>query len=680
MDRTEQYILVQRLSAATSRCHEWCIKHERKIIWAGICGFVAIFTAIGAWKLWSFGYNALDLAIYRQVAEHSLRGDLFGFSFHPHKYLGDHLSFLYAALWPVYVLWKQPITLVFLQNLALALTVIPLAKVSARIVGRPWHLLFVFAYLANPIIQNMALFEFHMLPFAIFILSWTILAYVEQKYRRYLLLLALSLLVREDVSLPVIGLGLLAAVERRSWRWILPPILLGVSWFLLALKLTTYFSGYENYKYLVYYGWLGDSLTAMARTIVTQPWVVVAHVMRFTTASLALVLLAPFAFLPLLRGRWLVPILPILPQLLLASSVSPVVIQIHYPSLLLPFFFVATIAAWQTIRQVTGAGRGLLASLHRNWPTVTIIFVAVTIYSSLSLGPLPQTILEIAKTKTISDRVRLERAMIKSLPPGGVASSLESLVAMSDRFSSYSLHYIFRGRKQFSQEPYVLPVDAVNIFMDQRDFLFYQVLYPPDSDDALNGYRRIRELLADRGFVLTRTLDRFSVFQRQPGQSGLEQLYSTGRPAAVNGRPTAHGGLEFVGWSAPDGRLQTVSESVGNQPFRVLPFSLTFAKKTADKSLYQLELSFRRGDKVMHQIMLTLSGGLYPTSDWPAGTAVTSHYRLSLPGWLDGQTSITVRVMDLAGGLGLNGPRSSILFYTKYRPVGPDIQLGMVDL
>jgi uncharacterized membrane protein len=118
------------------------LTHEKKILWTSIAAFVFIFSALGGFKLWFGGYNALDLAIYRQVAANSIHGHWFAMSIHPHSYLGDHVELFFAALFPFYAVAQHPLTLLILQSIAVALAAVPLVAVAGRLLPKPWPVFF----------------------------------------------------------------------------------------------------------------------------------------------------------------------------------------------------------------------------------------------------------------------------------------------------------------------------------------------------------------------------------------------------------------------------------------------------------------------------------------------------------------------------------------------------------
>lgn len=678
MHATNVHPLARRVSLLGERLTSFALTRERRILRIAVISFILIFSSIGAWKLWSFSYNALDLAIYTQVAHTSLRGDLFGFTIHPHSYLGDHFEVFFAFVWLIFAVFRHPLTLIVLQSLALAVAAYPLARMAERFVGKPWHLLIALAYLANPMIQNMALFEFHLLPFAIPLLSFALLAYLERRYARYLLFLVLALTVREDVALVALGMGILALVERRSWKWSVVPLVLGAAWFFAALKLTAFFSGYAQNKFLKYYGWLGTSIGEMVRNSLLRPWEVLRHLFSLSNLGFLAAVFLPFAYLPLFRLRWLIPAIFVFLELLLVQSSGELLVEIHYPALLIPFFIVATAAAFAVL--LHPPERGLFRRISSERAMAIIVFVVVIVYSMVVIGPLARAVPVLARGAKISDRVNLERAVVRSLPHGGTVAGFDTITELTDRPRLYSLHYVFLGKKQFSDEPYIVPDDAGVVLLELRDFLFYQLLYLPEENDNEDGYARIRDFLKNRGFAPTLFVDRFAVFERNPAQP-VAPLYSTATPALLQGNRSPYDELTFLGWSSSKNVLQTTTRTVGKNSFMTLPFSVTFEKNQASNEFAQLELRFLENGKELHRILLPFGGGMYPTSDWKVGQAVTSRYDVLVPRRLaEKKLEVELRVLRVEGSVALNGVRALELRYRQYDTLGTPIRLGAVQV
>ncbi|MFH0829472.1 MAG: DUF2079 domain-containing protein [Candidatus Kerfeldbacteria bacterium] len=669
--------LLLRARKAGERVRSYLIHREKALLITGAMLFVVVFSLIGAWKLWAFGYNSLDLAIYSQVASTTLHGQPFSFTIHPHSYLGDHFEILFIVLVPFYALVKSPFTLVVVQAIALAISVFPIAKIAERFVGKPMHLLFALSFLANPIVQNMSLFEFHMLAFAIPILSFAILAYLKGKFSWYVPLILLALTVREDVSLVVIGLGILALVDRRSWKWSLLPIISGIGWFFGSMRVISILNGYGQYKFLAYYGWLGGSMAEIAKNFFLHLDRVLLHLVAPSSLSFVAALLLPCAFLPLMRFRWLIPVVPTLFQLLLMQTPSELIVEIHYPSVFIPFLILASAAAFQGI--LKPSGKGLLSKFGSERPAAVVVYLVVIIYTMLAIGPLAQSVPVIAASPKIANRVSLERDFVASVPNVSTVGGYETLTDLSARLKLYSLHYEFLGKKQYSKESYTIPSDISAVLLDMRDFLMYQLLYKLNDKDNRNGYSRIRTLLKERGFILTAYVDRFALFEK--GKSTISApLYSTEPPMSLNGTPSQHDNLSFIGWSTPTNVLAATTQLMNRHSYAVLPVSLSFTKTDESNDIENIRVQYLERGRVKHSVVLPLGGGLFPPSDWTIGKTVTSNYRLLIPDFLNKNgLEVSILVYRSKGEVSLNGVRSLVIKYQNPTTLGEPIGLGTVS-
>ena len=255
--------------------NRWRQKPGLVLGWA-IAVYTLIFSLIASWKYFNFGYNALDLAIINQVFYNSSLGNFFASSIHPSSYLGDHFTPFLFILLPFYSLAKSPLTLLLGQTVILGLSAWPLYLIARKIINNHWGLLIASAWLLNPFVQNVNLFEFSFLPFAGFFIFWAVYCYQTGRFWPAVLFTSLALLVREDVALVIFMLGLIILLEREKFgprtkvwlKWWLTLTILSVVYFIAALKFSSNFAVAGQYKFLLYYAWLGNSWTEIIKNII----------------------------------------------------------------------------------------------------------------------------------------------------------------------------------------------------------------------------------------------------------------------------------------------------------------------------------------------------------------------------------------------------------------------------
>ncbi len=128
---------------------------------------------------------------------------------------GDHTSFVLLVLVPVY--WIAPGAWIMFtaQSAAIAAGAIPVFLYGCRRLGSQWWALVgAGAYLLHPAVGWTNLENFHPDSFLGVFVGFAIYAALERKWRMYAVFVVLSLLVKEDVSLVIVPLGIWVALRR----------------------------------------------------------------------------------------------------------------------------------------------------------------------------------------------------------------------------------------------------------------------------------------------------------------------------------------------------------------------------------------------------------------------------------------------------------------------------------
>ncbi|MFA6255217.1 MAG: DUF2079 domain-containing protein [Patescibacteria group bacterium] len=459
-----------------SLINHFITKKSRWVIILAIIFYLVLFGFISLWKYYNFGYNALDLAIINQVFYNSSQGNFFASSIHPPTYLGDHFSPILFLLLPFYWLWRSPQILLIFQTLILAACSWPLYLITKKVLGQSWALGLVLIWLLNPFVQNINLFEFHFLALGIFFIFWAFYFYQNKNLFAYLLICLLALMVREDLALVIILFGLVAFLEKRGWRWWLVTILLSGLYFIAALKITSFFAPGEQYKFLIYYSWLGQTPAQALNHLVFQPWLVIQQLFRFNNIIFTLALFLPWVFLPLINPFYLLLGLGIFLQLTLGSGGgSTTILDTYYSSLLLPPIFIAAI---YSLKKIIDNKSDISQKIQNYRGLVGLIFVTGIIYSTLTLGPIVGSLNKIFQTGLISPTSQSKKEFIEKIPPdAAVATTYDFLAPLSSRTNLYSFNYIFLGKQQFLTKDYALPDDTKYLLIDYNDFITYQLQY-----------------------------------------------------------------------------------------------------------------------------------------------------------------------------------------------------------
>ncbi len=639
-------------------------------VWISLIVFCAIVFSLLSWKYALFGYNAIDLAIYNQVFHNSIQGSLFGFSIHPHSYLGDHMELAIVLLLPLYAIWQSPLMLLLLQVVIVALGAWPLFMLAREKLPGWWSYGLAIAYLFNPFVLNMLFFEFHMLPLAMTALLWLFYVFYKQRFICFLTVAILAMTIREDVALTVLMFGVLAWVDRRAWRWRLVPLVIGALWFVGTIFISGQLNPTGSYKFFSLYGWLGDSIGAIIITIFTNPGLVLRHIFTIDNIMLLCGLLLPLAALPLFKIRYLIPaILPTV-QLLLATVSATVALQTHYAALIIPFLFTSTVFAVASLRDTALPNNKLKHLVHRHASAAITILITAIIYSALTFSPLVPAVQSVYAG--MPEEVRLYQQIAKKVPENKpVASSFRFLPHLSDREHLYSLHYVFQGRQQFSDVPYNIPVALDAVAIDFQDFLVYY-LQSGHSDayskQYATGQQRINSLINSNTLHRRALLDTVALYaSEQPVSTIPIKQIKGGFPAGTSVVALQlNNELSFIGFRP----LETTAPAVER-------FTLYWqAHQPIDREYHFALQIFSQENSLVYEKLYPLGYGFEPTTDWEPGVIIATDYYFYIPRQYRGETyTKQLQTLDIAGYMALNGLRSATMKLTKREPVGSAIAL-----
>jgi uncharacterized membrane protein len=210
--------------------------------------------------------NAWDLGIYNQAmytfvfngklffltpeALNNPGGSLFGIHFSP-------IFFLQA---PVYLLYPHPETLLVLQSFALGLGAVPTYLIAKKYfsLGSRWPLLLSFAYLVNPAILSLNIFDFHPEVYIPAFFLFTSYFYLKRNWKGTWLFVFLLLSTIEYAAILIVVFAAYYALKDIIWprikrkntldrRLLLNIVVLAAVssiWLVLSFKIIAYFNPY----------------------------------------------------------------------------------------------------------------------------------------------------------------------------------------------------------------------------------------------------------------------------------------------------------------------------------------------------------------------------------------------------------------------------------------------------
>ncbi len=193
---------------------------QRVTVWqVGLVGVIALyvthFTALTLEIHHGLGTSSYDLGLYDQGVWLLSRFDAPFVTLMGRNLFGDHTSFILLTLVPLYWLFPAVGTLLFAQSLVIGLGAVPVFLYARRRLESEWMaLVLATAYLLHPAVGWANLENFHPDAYLGFLVGMAIWAALERRWRTYVVFVVLSLLVKEDVSLIIVPLGIWVAVKR----------------------------------------------------------------------------------------------------------------------------------------------------------------------------------------------------------------------------------------------------------------------------------------------------------------------------------------------------------------------------------------------------------------------------------------------------------------------------------
>ncbi|MBE7550184.1 MAG: DUF2079 domain-containing protein [Anaerolineales bacterium] len=327
----------------------------------------------------AFETGAFDVGVYTQPLWNFIHGRDFAVSIiednGPIRW-ATHVEPILFLIAPLYALWPDPRTLLWLQVAGMSLAALPLYALAARRLHSEWiALVIVLAYFLMPATEAVTLFDFHAVTFAplfffsaIYFLDRALAGqgvsfwlwpeepvnvqrstFNVQPSTFYLLssiffLFALS--SKEDISLHVFMIGLyLLALRRRRWEGGL-LLVVGLIWFYVTFQviIPAYRTAGGQSIYAAWFETLGRTPLEIALSPLTKPDQVLALIFRPGSFPALAMITVPVALLPWLGLPLFALVAPSLAFSLLSQN--PTLRQLetwHYAAPMLPFVMLATI-------------------------------------------------------------------------------------------------------------------------------------------------------------------------------------------------------------------------------------------------------------------------------------------------------------------------------------------------
>lgn len=281
------------------------------------------------------------------------------------SHLGYHATFFSYVIAVLYSVHQTPEMLLVFQAVMIAAAAFPLFFYARRQLG-PWPACVLGClYLLYAPVHGSNLYDFHYPPLGVFFVWLTLLLIDSGRYRWAALAAALTLSVREDMSIGLVVVGSFLVLTGQRVRAGIVLAAVAAAYF-VVLKLIVMphaLHGASSYTY-IYKELLPkgqDSFGAILQTVFGNPGYTLSTLLQREKLIYFLQIMAPLAFLPFRRAIGLLFMVPGLLFTLLSTGYKPVIeISFQYTAHWTTYLFIAavTILAWLKRPRFSGDEEG----------------------------------------------------------------------------------------------------------------------------------------------------------------------------------------------------------------------------------------------------------------------------------------------------------------------------------
>ena len=365
--------------------------------------------------------------------------------------LGDHFQPIVGLIAPFFLLVPSAATLLVVQALLTAVSVVPVSRAAASRLGTGAGRMIGAAYGLSWGLQQMIGFDFHEIAFGVPLLACSLSALVRGKVRAAAVWALPLVFVKEDQGFTVAAIGVLIAVmslaragehdrdggalRAAGLRWGALLIVWGLAWsFLAIMVIIPHFNALHQYPY-----WADGGVLNPGGPHPSAPLVLAqlghSYVPKLRTT---LLILLPVAFLALGSPIALVAV-PGLALRFVSTNTTYWGAGYHYNATVMPIVFIAAIGALARIR--AGRARAEGGSRGQGWPgpAATQAFPALMlVIAAVTALWFPLSGLWQAQTYQVSAHVRGEDSALARVPGGTtVEATLTMLAPLAARDDTY---------------------------------------------------------------------------------------------------------------------------------------------------------------------------------------------------------------------------------------------------
>ena len=398
------------------------VRAKAKLAAVSHWGWVVFVMALAhaMWMSWlqvdmhlGLGTFAYDVGLYDQGIWLLSRGEAPFVTLMGRNMLGDHASLILFFVVPIYWIIPGTATLLVIQAFVIAAGAIPIYLFARNVLNSgAMGCAAAFLWLANPAVNGTGMENFHPDSFLGLFIPLALYAAFERRWRLFAVAVVLAVLVKEDVLLVMVPLGLYVAWRFDRKRGLLAAGVSVVATILGMFVLMRSLIGVPTRnEWRIPFG----GVSGFINETFTNPVAVIRHLFSGDRPLYLFQMAAPFAGLFLLVPSMALVSFPVVLSNIVSTFWYQQSIQYHYSLVAVPALLFATVLAIRSL----GHKFGRIAMV------VTCCFTAVTSYSwgQHSLAAQPRVVLGADAPLAVT-----AREIISVIPDDAVISVYDPLV------------------------------------------------------------------------------------------------------------------------------------------------------------------------------------------------------------------------------------------------------------
>jgi uncharacterized membrane protein len=415
-----------------------------RVPWLIALAVFAAYLPISVFRYLRLDPTSWDLGIFTEYVKQYAHArapivDIRGAGF---NLLGDHFHPIVALIAPFFRVFPTPVTLLVVQALLTAVSVVPVSRAAADKLGTGAGRAIGAAYGFSWGLQQMVNYDFHEIAFAVPLLACSLSALVRGRMRAAVWWALPLVFVKEDQGFTLAAIGLLMVIVYKRPRAGMFLAIWGLAWsFLAIIVIIPHFSPTHQYLYWTDGGTVSPVGGHFAVTgLVSQ----LATGWATKVPTLALILL-PTAFLAL-RSPLVLAAAPSLALRFVGTNSAYWGTAWHYNATVMPIVFIAAVDGIARIRAASAgeaASAGRASGRRANRPVALLAGSGPALMLGIAAAlafQFPLSQLWTPQTYSIGPHVAAARAAMARVPDGAtVATDLDLLAPLAARTDTYWL-------------------------------------------------------------------------------------------------------------------------------------------------------------------------------------------------------------------------------------------------